>query len=219
MENLASGFTWSDPVDIDEDMTLVLTVGIVDANRDGRPDIIACESEGIDLAWFENTGSGDEISFARDNIGIYHAHDMIVVEDGFGYSDDVAVIMTDELGGTVDLLYVFPGSDPTGLWGRDVITDEYPNGPESGICILDYNGDGMRDIAATSVADHSMRVYLSAPGDRDSIEWSPANIVTGYAGLTDVGCGDFNGDGRTDLATVTNPGTDADRVSWWPNTE
>lgn len=37
-------------------------------------------------------------------------------------------------------------------------------------------------------------------------------------GLTDVKCGDINGDNRPDLVTITTQYFRGDRVAWWPNT-
>ena len=48
--------------------------------------------------------------------------------------------------------------------------------------------------------------------------WDGLSVAGGaYTGLTDVKCGDIDGDGRPDLVTITTQHLGGDRVAWWPN--
>ena len=85
----------------------------------------------------------------------------------------------------------------------------YPvgNGPSS-VITGDFNGDGKLDLAVANQNDHTVSILL---GNGDGTFQIPAATYPGgVSGVLDVGnlaLGDFNGDGKLDLA-VTNPGTD-----------
>ena len=66
----------------------------------------------------------------------------------------------------------------------------------------------------TSQPWSDLRVYLDIGGG----EWELLSVAGGaYTGLTDVKCGDMDGDGRPDLVTITTEFFRGDRVAWWPN--
>ncbi len=79
----------------------------------------------------------------------------------------------------------------------------------------DVDLNGVTDVAVTSQPWSDMRVYLGQSGG----QWDWFSVADGaYTGLTDVKCGDIDGDNRPDLVTITTEYFRGDRVSWWPNT-
>ena len=123
------------------------------------------------------------------------------------------------LNGTLDLAVVNRGPDTlslrrgdgdgtfTGAGGFTVGTD-----PTS-IAAGDFNNDGKLDLAVTNSGSNTLTVRLNN-GTGLFPDANAANLGTG-ASPSSVAIGDFNGDGRTDLA-VANRGSD--NVTVWRNT-
>jgi hypothetical protein len=71
--------------------------------------------------------------------------------------------------------------------------------------VADFNGDGRPDVAAINGDSGNVSVFLRQPGGGFAPE-SGSPFPTG-GGLTNAAVGDFNGDGRPDIATAGfNPG-------------
>jgi hypothetical protein len=71
--------------------------------------------------------------------------------------------------------------------------------------VADFNGDGRPDVAAINGDSGNVSVFLRQPGGGFAAE-SGSPFPTG-GGLTNAAVGDFNNDGRTDIATAGfNPG-------------
>ncbi len=219
LENLAFGFTWGEPTVIDDRMDQVLSVDLYDVSEDGWLDVIASEGDGLDFNWYEHTGPDAEIAFTTHEMSITGGiSDLHVVEEGFGFSDGLALVYTEVgIGQLLDVRYSVPLTDRTDSWIDFGVASDYPEAERSRIGILDYNLDGLNDVAVPSTAEASLRVYVAREGETGGITWIATPIVEGYAGLVDVKGGDMNGDGRPDLVTLTDRGTGDDRVAWWPN--
>jgi hypothetical protein len=70
----------------------------------------------------------------------------------------------------------------------------------------DFNGDGQPDLAVTSGTDHAVMVLLDATpamGTTPMFNGTPFGTATLPYGVV---TGDFDGDGKVDIATVTTPG-------------
>jgi len=73
----------------------------------------------------------------------------------------------------------------------------------------DFNGDGTLDLAVANVQDHSVSILLGN-GDgtfQTHVDYPAITSGAGALDVADLAVGDFNGDGKLDLA-VTNPSTD-----------
>jgi hypothetical protein len=77
------------------------------------------------------------------------------------------------------------------------------SGP-SGAAVGDYNGDGRADLAVSSFVAGSVSVLLRQPGGGFALEGGLA-IALGTR-ISAVAAGDFNSDGRLDLAATQNDG-------------
>ena len=75
------------------------------------------------------------------------------------------------------------------------------SGP-SGAAVGDYNGDGLGDLAVSTFAGGNISVLLRQPGGGFALEGGAA-IPLG-ANVHAVAAGDFNSDGRLDLAATTS---------------
>jgi hypothetical protein len=77
------------------------------------------------------------------------------------------------------------------------------SGP-SGAAVADYNGDGRTDLAVASFITGSVSVLLRQPGGGFALEGGAA--ISLGARLSAVAAGDFNSDGRPDLAAAEYDG-------------
>ena len=76
-----------------------------------------------------------------------------------------------------------------------------PGSGPSGAAVGDYNGDGLADLAVSTFVAGNVSVLLRQPGGGFALE-AGAAIPLG-AGIHAVATGDFNSDGRLDLAVTT----------------
>lgn len=72
----------------------------------------------------------------------------------------------------------------------------------------DFNGDGQVDLVVTGQSGATRRGLNLLPGREDGTFGPRVPIAAAPAGITGLASGDFNGDGRLDLA-VTTPGRTA----------
>ncbi|MCP4249571.1 MAG: VCBS repeat-containing protein [bacterium] len=220
-ENIDGGNTWGEPVSIDPELRDVVAVMLYDVDGNGAPDILAAGNDDNDVMWYANPGPSADpdggLIFTAYSFGLIPGpYDIAIVEGGFGYTTGPALIVTQEGRGTdLDVTYHMPLRDPTTSWVSYTVASDYPGGTRSRVSPVDFNLDGVNDVAVTSEGTDALRVYLgNGAGD-----WSSVPGTETYPGLTDVKAGDLDGDGRPDLVTLTNTGSGVDRVSWWPNAE
>ena len=199
----------------------VSTVLTHDVDGDGVLDVVAAGNDDNDVMWYANSRAAGltdlNPAFAAYSFGLIPGpYDVAVVESGFGYADGgLAFVITDTgAGSELDTSYLVPLGSLTESWIQWTVTNDFPGGTESRLCPVDFNGDGRNDVAVASLPWSDLRVYI----DTGAGNWEWVSVAGGaYTGITDVKCGDIDGDGRPDLVATSTQYFRGDRVSWWPN--
>lgn len=137
-------------------------VNIVDLDRDGRPDVLACDDKALAVVWLRQTAPGqfEETPLATELPAPVHVEAVDLDRDG-----------------DLDLLVSCMG-------------EVFPNNDKIGSVVILEN-DGRQNFTKHVIIDHVARV-------------------------TDIRAGDFNADGRLDLA-VAQFGYDQGEIRWMEN--
>ncbi|WP_326765665.1 integrin alpha [Streptomyces sp. NBC_01591] len=131
-------------------------------------------------------------------------------KDGYG---DLVVGAGDEKIGTFDSagsLTVIWGGEKGLSGGATLLTgDHLYDGVGSKAAVGDFDGDGAQDVATLGVGDTHV---LSGPFKRDGSAAAPVRKIRDMDDLRymDITAGDFDGDGRDDLAGVVHDGDEYD---------
>ncbi len=133
--------------------------------------------------------------------------------------NDMADLVTGDFDGDgkTDLAWYIPAG---GVWlvcftnqnsnGADCAAQTITTGvPGAQTVVGDFNGDGKTDIAALEPGNTQWKVcyatgLLSATIQTSAFSCGLTSVFTGVI-RSDIVTGDFNGDGRTDIAGLTNP--------------
>jgi len=173
-------------------------VNAVDLDRDGRLDILFCESQDNEVLWLRQMGPGrfEERLIARDMSAPVHAEAADMDGDG-----DLDVLVS-------SMGYVFPNNDRIGsivilendgrhrftprvvLQNTERVTD---------VRAADFNGDGQIDLAVAQFGyDQGEVRWMERTGP-----WTfDSHILLDLSGAINVCVADFNGDARPDIAAL-----------------
>lgn len=214
IENLDDGDQWGEPLAIDAALLDAVTVITHDIDGDGMADVIAAGFEDNDIYWYRNDTADGALTFEGFTTGLTPApYDLAIAEGGFGYTNGITIVTTaGDFNNGLQLDYQTPLGSLTESWVRWTVASDFPGGDRGRVAPVDFNGDGVMDVAASSQSD-TIRVFLGAANGT----WTSVDVATGYTGLNDLATGDINGDGVPDVVACTSERPGGDRVSWWPN--
>ncbi len=175
-------------------------VAVADFDLDGNLDLVVSNADSLDLSVLYGTGGGNFGSEQRRPLGFSpgppSAGDLngdgrpdVVVADGRGFSNALFTLMAD-VDGTLQ-------TGPTVVACCTVI----------GAGMADVNGDGINDLLGKTL-DQGDLILATSRGDgtfEGAMRFStqPIDITTFFQDV-DLVAGDFEGDGRTDVAVVQN---------------
>jgi hypothetical protein len=197
--------------------TLARSVSIGDLNGDGKNDMAVANYSSATVSVFLNTtspGAATPAFSAKTDFttGNYPYSVSIGDFNGDG-KNDMAVANWNSTSVSVFLNTTAPGAaTPTFSAKRDFTTG---NGPNS-VSIGDFNGDGKNDMAVLNYSSANVSVFINttSPGAATPAFSAKTDFATGSLPYS-VSIGDFNGDGRNDMA-VANYGSNT--VSVFLNT-
>jgi uncharacterized repeat protein (TIGR01451 family) len=163
-----------------------------DFNRDGNVDMAVANHDSDNISILNGNGNGTFAAAVHHAAGNGPIALAVVDFDGNGHSD---LAVTNEAASTISLLI----SNGAGGFGapQHYTTDSEPNHLAAG----DFDGNGKTDLLVANVAGDSVYVFLNIGtcSRGCSTIVAPVHYALGGAPYSVVS-GDFNGDGRGDLA-------------------
>lgn len=178
--------------------TYALFVGDLDA--DGLLDLVAANEQGDSLAVFLGVGDGTFRSAGPAlPTGDYPTGGALADFDRDGRAD----VVTANYHGNSVAISLGVGD---GTFGPPAIYPTEPGAETSNLAVGDLNGDGYPDVVATNPATGSVSLFL---GRGDGTLEPAVRLPVGSPGRSapySAAIGDFDGDGRQDLAVADNTG-------------
>ncbi len=170
---------------------------VIDFNSDGKADIVTVNNFSTTLSVLQNTSTTGMVSFAQGIIlpgSLNQTNNVVGIcdIDGDGKPD----IAMGNAGNNSIYFYLNTSTPGTISFALPVILS---NSAASGLAFADFGGDGRPDLAAVNYTD-SVAVYKnnSTPGN---ISFGPKVNAGGGGIMSCVITGDFNSDGKQDMAT------------------
>lgn len=186
--------------------SLPVSVSIRDFNGDGKPDLTVVNHFSNSVSIFLNTtatGASTPTFSARTDFATgVRPYGVSIGDFNLDGKQDLAVTNS-----TSNSISIFLNTAATGasVPAFSPKTD-FPTGtlPYS-VCIFDYNGDGKPDMAVANVSSSTISIFMNttAPGASTPAFSPKTDFSTGNSPYA-VTAGDFNGDGKLDLAAANN---------------
>ncbi|MCW3106195.1 MAG: C-terminal target protein, partial [Segetibacter sp.] len=178
--------------------------GIVmgDLDGDGKPELIALVSGKVSV--FRNTCTGGVISFSpKVDLNILNGVSVSIGDlDNDGRTD---IVVSDRKGGTV---FVFRNTSTVGniTFANAIAAATFATGGPENVAIGDLDGDGKADMTVANKVSGLVSVFpnISTTGN---IVFGTEVVLTPGTKPVKAALGDFNADGKPDLAVVNSTGS------------
>ena len=169
-----------------------------DFNGDGQPDLATANSTGNTVSILLGIGNGTFAAAPSSPLAAGTNPDALAAGDLDG--DGNADLVVANAGDNAVVIFLGIGNG-TFQSGGTYSVGTYPSSVATG----DFNGDGVPDVAVANQNDHTISVLIGM-GNGTFSQPNPA-YTAGTMDVATVVIGDFNKDGKLDLA-VTNPSSD-----------
>ncbi|MGO8791090.1 MAG: FG-GAP-like repeat-containing protein [Terriglobia bacterium] len=195
---------------IDESLTVVHGLNVLDWDGDGRDEVLTASFEGVHV--FHSAGYGAELTWTRTHLGAGDRQSSPkrgASEIGVGKVAGKRFLATIEPWHG-DQVVVYSEAPPGELWPRHVIDPNFHEG--HALACADLDGDGNDEIVAGFRGPGtSLFVYYAA--DNSGLNWErqPLDAEMATSGLA---IADVNGDGRKDIVAI---GSSTGNVKWYEN--
>jgi hypothetical protein len=202
------------PVIIDDRLTVLHGLSIVDWDRDGRDDILTASFEGVHL--YHSQGQGDEISWKKSQLGSGEQTDPTkrgsseIALGRLGREKGRFLAAIEPWHGDKVVVYT-PQSTPDGLWHRAVIDATFNEG-HALIC-ADLDADNQDEIVA-GYRGKGASLYIYDCRDSVGQKWERIALDEGDMAASGLDVADINGDSRLDIIAV---GTATANIKWYEN--
>jgi hypothetical protein len=202
------------PLIIDDQLTVLHGLSIVDWDRDGRDDILTASFEGVYL--HRSQGQGDQISWKKTRLGSGEQIDPAKR----GASEIALAKLKGRPRGFLaaiepwhgDKVVVYtPRATTDGLWQRAVIDTTFQEG-HALIC-ADLDGDHEDEIIA-GYRGKGASLYIYDCRDSVGKKWERIALDEGDTAASGLDVADINGDGQLDIIAV---GTATANIKWYEN--
>jgi hypothetical protein len=202
------------PIVIDDRLTVLHGLYIVDWDHDGRDDILTASFEGVHL--YQSQGQGDKLSWKKTRLGAGEQTDPTkrgASEIALGKlgSDERRFLATIEPWHGDKVVVYTPGRAPDALWQREVIDATFNEG-HALIC-ADLDGDHKDEIIA-GYRGKGSSLYIYRCQDSVGKKWERIALDEGDMAASGLAVADINGDGRPDIIAV---GTATSNIKWYEN--
>jgi hypothetical protein len=179
-------FTLGTPVNFGQNVP-VGVVATADFNGDGKPDLVSISGTFV----YIGLGNGDGTFQAPKPTNVGAGMQNVVVADVNGDGKP------DIIGSNGPQFFVLLGSGG-GTFAPVKTYSPFPNSVQQ-LTVADFNGDGKLDIAVAGYTDNANGPVGVMLGNGDGT-FQTAITLTGVTNPAGIAAGDFNGDGKLDLA-------------------
>ncbi len=195
---------------IDDSLTVVHGLNVLDWDGDGRDEILTASFEGVYL--FHSAGFGGKLTWTRTHLGAgdqQSSPSRGSSEIGAGHVAGKRFLATIEpWHGDKVVVYTEAGAGE--LWARHVIDTTFHEG--HALACADLDGDGNDEIVA-GFRGMGTSLYAYYAADNSGINWEKQLLDDGMA-TSCVAIADLNGDGRPDVVAI---GSSTGNVKWYQN--
>jgi hypothetical protein len=183
---------------IDDSLTVVHGVHIMDWDNDGREEILTASFEGVHL--FHSTGTGGNLHWTKTRIAAgdqASASRRGCSEIGVGRLDGRRFLATIEPWHGEHVV-VYTRGKPGDLWSRHPIDDSFLDG--HALVCADLDGDGNDEVVA-GFRGPGTSLYVYYAADSSGLKWERQTLDSQMAASCVVAA-DLNGDGRSDVVAI-----------------
>jgi len=195
---------------IDDSLTVVHGLNVLDWDGDGRDEILTASFEGVHL--FHSAGYGAELAWTRTHLGEGDQQSRPkrgASEIGVGKVAGKRFLATIEPWHG-DQVVVYSEAPPGELWARQVIDPGFHEG--HALACADLDGDGNDEIVA-GFRGPGTSLYVYYAADASGLNWERQLLDTEMA-TSGLAIADVNGDGRKDVVAI---GSSSGNVKWYEN--
>ena len=195
---------------IDNSMTVIHGLNVLDWDGDGRDEILTASFEGVHL--FLSSGRGADLTWTRAHLGAGDQQSrpkLGASEIGVGRINGKRFLATIEPWHG-DQVVVYAEAPQGELWARHVIDPAFHEG--HALVCADLNGDGNDEIVA-GYRGPGTSLYVYYARDSSVLNWRRQLLDTEMA-TSGLAIADVNGDGRLDIVAI---GSSTGNVKWYEN--